>query len=540
MPSSLLVIGGLKVEFFQPLPQQHYNDLYTAVYRLIDDAKTAYELIKLYKGSHGSLNPHEIVTSFGSWFYLNRRGLIAYGCERANDAASGHYTAQHLAEFDATCQPHVPLSDVFALMAKFGRHRDETEEHYLNWLVQRGHNLGAYRGGTSGYDDEARAFACAFYRQLGVECVPDDVLIFDGGAKAVFLATCAALMVTRDGDDLRHDGGLILAPAGYYQSLRLIPAVFGATIHVEDELTGPVVREWLTDTAHLSGRIIYCPLVNNMDGALLTHARAYDIAGEIRAHNRTNASNPVHVIGDDVYAGSWLTDNAAPCPIGAVPDIGRWCVSVVTPSKTAALPTARVAFAVATNPTLRAALGHYRTLFSHGRVPQVGELTGVAALCLTPPSWVARWNEHYRVAVRYLATEVGRLNTELGAELFAVDAPDAGWYVPLRVRRGLFGEQVHSGVGAQAALLYYGEQHRQTGLAMLPGELFGACRTGDWYTLRTTVAVDTGTLTQAVARLRDLARTMQSSRRDGVIDYALARARRVVPGIDATVTNTRY
>ena len=140
------------MESFQPLPQRHYNDLYTAVYRLIDDAKTAYELLKLYKGSHGSPNPHEIVTGFGSWFYANRRGLIAYACERMNDTASGPYTPQHLTEFDAMYQPHVPLSDVFALMAKFGRRRGETTEHYLNWLAQRGHNLGAYRGGTSGYD----------------------------------------------------------------------------------------------------------------------------------------------------------------------------------------------------------------------------------------------------------------------------------------------------------------------------------------------------------------------------------------------------
>lgn len=43
-----------------------------------------------------------------------------------------------------------------------------------------------------------------------------------------------------------------------------------------------------------------------------------------------------------------------------------------------------------------AALAHYRTVFSFGRVPQAGELSGVAALCLTPQSWIANWNTEHR------------------------------------------------------------------------------------------------------------------------------------------------
>jgi hypothetical protein len=37
-------------------------------------------------------------------------------------------------------------------------------------------------------------------------------------------------MCRRRNDQLTHEGGLLLAPEGYYQSLRLIPAVFGGEI----------------------------------------------------------------------------------------------------------------------------------------------------------------------------------------------------------------------------------------------------------------------------------------------------------------------
>ncbi len=190
----------------------------------------------------------------------------------------------------------------------------------------------------------------------------DDLLVFSGGAKGVFLAFCMAIMCRREFEELHHQGGVILAPTGYYQSLRLIPPVFGGIIHVEHELNGDTVMSWLTDTMHVTGRAIYLPLVNNMDGRVLTREQAYSIAAAVVKHNRASGSNPVYVIGDDVYAGSYLAENVEPTPIGAAPGIAPWCVSVITPSKTFALPTGRVAFATTANLKLRRALGHYRTV----------------------------------------------------------------------------------------------------------------------------------------------------------------------------------
>jgi len=524
------------------LPQRRFNDLYTAVYELIDDAKATYDVLKLHKGSHGSANPHDIVTDFGQWFFSEHRGLIGYVCSRVRPGfGSIEYSLDDLAAFDAGFSPRVSVSEVFQLLASSERTEGQTRRDYLNWLVSRKHSLGAYRGGSSGYDDEARAFICTYFRQLGITCSSEDIVIFNGGAKAVFLATCAALMCTRDFDTVYPNGGVVLAPSGYYQSLRLIPAVFGGTIHVESALTGDTVAEWLAETDHMYGRVLYVPLVNNMDGRVLDRDRAHGIGAAVLRHNHDNEENPVHVIGDDVYAGSYL-DNAdcEPCPIGAVPGLDPWCVSIVTPSKTVAYPTGRVAFAAASNTRMRAALDHYRTVFSHGRVPQSGELTSAAALCLTPQRWVDAWNECFRASLRSLTREIARLNSELGVAAFALDQPQGGWYAPLRIRRDLFGARVATGIDAQSVLLYYGGDDRESGIAMLPGELFGHPSDRDWHALRVNVAVKADTIDRFVVRLRAVAHALRSDTRDDVVAYALARARRVVPELDATVRNVRY
>lgn len=519
--------------------QDCFDDLYTAVYALIDDAKTAYRVERLYKGSHGSPNPHEIVTDFGAWFFERRRGLLGYACEKSRPTATRRILAD-LAEFDRTHEPRVSTVDTFRLLAENQRQDGEKHDDYLNYVADREHQLGAYRGGSSGFDDETRAFVCAHFRQLGIPSDIDDVMTFAGGAKGVFLACCAAVMCHRRFEELRHSGGVILAPSGYYQSLRLLPPVFGGTIHVEDELAGKSVADWLTDTARTPGRLIYVPLVNNLDGRVLSRDRAYDISAAIVDHNLDHPDNPAYVVGDDVYVGSYLHDGIEAMPIGAVLDLAPWCISVVTPSKTFTLPTGRVAFATTKNPAIRKALAHYRTVFSHGRVPQSNELISAAAICLTPPSWVNRWNNWNREQLHYFASEINTLNTTLGRATYHLELPEGGWYLPVRIARSLFGDQVQSSVDALAVLLYYGADDRQTGVAMLPGELFGRDSEDGWYTLRANMAVDTGTIVRTVQRLHDVAFAMRGSRREKIIDYALTRARRVVPDLDQTMANRRY
>lgn len=112
--------------------------------------------------------------------------------------------------------------------------------------------------------------------------------------------------------------------------------------------------------------------------------------------------------------------------------------------------------------------------------------------------------------------------------------------MPLRIIRTLFGDRVQTSLDALAVLLYYGRDERQSGVAMLPGELFGqGCEDG-WYTLRANMATDTGTMARTVQRLREVAMALRRDRRAEIVGYALNRARRVVPNLDQTVANRRY
>lgn len=521
-------------------PQSHFNDLYTVVYALIDDAKIRYRLVKLYKGSHGSADPHPVVLDFGEFFAARRRGVLGYACDRARPGAD-QYRVADLEEFDRCAYPRVTTREVFTLLARTGRRDGETTDDYLTHLATRRHYLGAYRGGSTGYDEEPRCFAAAYFQALGLTVGPDEVLVFCGGFKGALMCTCAAVMTQRRHDELHHTGGRVLAPVGYYQSLRLIPTIFGGALDVVADLNGDTVSEWLTSTRGCGGRIVYAPLVNNVDGRVLRRERACSIARVVLDHNQRDPGERVWVVADDVYAGSYLTAGVTGQSIGALRGMGKCTVTVVTPSKTVALPTARVAFATTTNAGMRAALAHYRTVFSFGRVPQTGELPGVAALCLTPQSWIEDWNTEYRRRLAVLTAGLDRINTELGAEVYQIGHPEGGWYFALRIARDLFPATVTSGVHAGVVLLNYGQGRRESGAAMLPGELFGYGLDGParWLTLRGTLAVTPDDLLATVQRLREVALLLRGPAGPSIVGHALSRAR-AVADLDRVVAQRRY
>jgi hypothetical protein len=295
------------VELSADQPQSQFDDLYTAVYALIDDAKTRHRVIKLYKGSHGSSDPHPIVLDYGQFFAAHRRGVLGFVCDRVRPGAD-HYRVADLDEYDRFARPRVPARQAFDLLARTGRRDGETNDQYLTYVATRRHHLGAYRGGSSGLDDESRAFVAAYFQQLGIAAAPSEVLIFCGGFKGALIATCAALMSVRHHDELHHIGGRVLAPVGYYQSLRLIPTIFGGGLDVVTDLNGETVSEWLASTHGRGGRIVYVPLVNNADGRVLNRDRATSIASAVVDHNRRHPDVPAWVVADDVYAGSYLIE----------------------------------------------------------------------------------------------------------------------------------------------------------------------------------------------------------------------------------------
>jgi aspartate/methionine/tyrosine aminotransferase len=340
----------------------------------------------------------------------------------------------------------------------------------------------------------------------------------------------------------------MLAPAGYYQSLRLIPSIFGGEIHVTSELTGETVSRWLAETADHSRRCVYVPLVNNVDGWVLTNARARSIARAVLKHNAARRSRPVYVLADDVYAGSYLSPDCEGVPIAVMsgadvgdPALGRmsdWTLSVITASKTFALPTARVAFATSTNPALLSAVGQYRTVLSQGRVPQVTELTAAAALSFTPQSWIDAWNSRYRAALADLTARISAINAEAGLVAYQVGAPEGGWYLPLRVAPSLM-PGAASSVDAFAVLLHYGAEARNTGIAMLPGGLFGYRNDGDGFVLRGTLAVPADDLCRFTGRLRDAVVRLTGPGGPELVAQAMKRARGVAD-VDAILASCRY
>lgn len=525
-------------------PQPAFDDLYTAAYAILDDAKTDHDLVKLYKGSHASPAPHPLVADFGEFFYRRRRGLIGYACQTVNP--DGAPALADLDAWDRDYLPRVGAREVFDLLAETVRRPQESTADVLAYLSGRTHRLSGYRGGSSGFDDEARAFAAAHFRNAGIPVTPNQVVISTGGAKGHFMAFCGALMCRRHHDELRHVGGVMLAASGYYQSLRLIPPLFGGSIHVTAALAGATVRDWLADTAGQANRCIYVPLVNNADGQVLTRDRAYAIAAAVLAHNAAYPGRPVYVLADDVYTGSYLAPGITGQPIGAItgadlgdPALGRmsdWTLTVVTASKTFALPTARVAFATTTNPALLAAVGHYRTALSQGRVPQIDELSAAAAICWTPQSWIDGWNGRYRARLARIQEALRSVNTAAGFDAFTIGSPEGGWYLPLRVSPRLM-PQATSGIDAFAVLLHYGGDTRDSGIALLPGELFGygaraqgrpvGASRPEELLLRGTLAAEERDIEKFIARLTDASTALLGPDGPEITQTALKRARRI-------------
>ncbi|GAB3912586.1 aminotransferase class I/II-fold pyridoxal phosphate-dependent enzyme [Kibdelosporangium lantanae] len=380
----------------------------------------------------------------------------------------------------------------------------------------------------------------------------NDITIFCGGFKGALLGFCGSLLYERNYEELRPLGGRLLVPEGYYQSLRLIPPLMGAELSVTSDLTGESVKYWLTNTSGHPGRAVYVPLVNNADGVVLSRDRALGIAETILKHNQRHPDNPVFVIGDDVYEGAYLSPSLAPQPIGALTgrdldneSLGRmsdYTLTVTTPSKTFAYPTSRIAFAATTNPTLRAAVGHYRTLYSHGRVPQVNELTAAAAICLTPQDWIDGWNRQCNDRLATVQADISNINTALGFEAFRLNRPQAGWYAALQVSPSLFTNEIRSAVDVFSVLLHYGEGKQDSGIALLPGELFGYRYRPDgannMFVLRANIAVGLDVLREFTARLRDCAYVLRD-RGAQVERYAKRRARSVAD-VDKVVTGLRY
>src|SRR5690348_17197678 len=140
--STMLAAGTVgRVGGVDAVPQRDFDDLYTAVYAVLDDAKSDHRLVKMYKGSPAASDPHPAVTDLGRFFYTCQRGLLAYVCRRPS--RRGRPVLDDLDVFDATHRPRVSTRAVFEqLFAALARPGD-TAADVLTYVTGRRHPLGA-------------------------------------------------------------------------------------------------------------------------------------------------------------------------------------------------------------------------------------------------------------------------------------------------------------------------------------------------------------------------------------------------------------
>lgn len=166
------------------------------------------------------------------------------------------------------------------------------------------------------------------------------------------------------------------------------------------------------------------------------------------------------------------------------------------------------------------------------------ELTAAAALSLTPQSWIDAWNSRYRAALADLTARISAINAEAGLAAYQVGAPEGGWYLPLQVAPSLM-PGAASSVDAFAVLLHYGAEARDTGIAMLPGGLFGYRNDDDGFVLRGTLAVPADDLCRFAGRLRDAVVRLTGPGGPELVAQAMKRARRAAD-VDAILASCRY
>lgn len=525
-----------------------FEDIYTLAYRALDEGKANRNALKAYKGSHFSHRPHQTSLEFLQYFSKNQCGLFSFAARYFNK--DGPIKLSSLGLFDLHTKPRISVKNAFDYYYQIFSKPGETKQQCLERVAEREHFLGFYRGGSSGFEDESLCFGTMHFRNQQIPAKANDIMIFLGGFKGAVLAFCGAIMTERDHDKTLHKGGVLLVPKGYYQSLRLIPSIFGGTIDCQNDYSTESIKYWLY---HHSSPIkaIYLPLINNENGKALSQEEAHKIAKIILTYNAKHPGQPAYVIADDVYVDSCINKHVTPTSIASVAgsDIGDgalghmydWSVSIVTSSKTFALPTTRISHATTGNNELREGMMYYRSALSQGRVPQIEELFSLAAICFTPTEWINGWNNLAEQNLKYLKKEMSILNKQIGFVAYDFEMPDGGWYLPLRISRKLLPALVSSSTELAYLLCAY-SQEKESGIAALPGELFGyrMSDSNEWFSLRLNIANDQNFLDELISRLQDFAAFTKSDAAASTVQSKLDYLHSKIPGLKTTLKKQQF
>jgi len=494
---------------------------------LIDKFKQDRKVVKLYKGSHLSDQPHQVVFDFLNYFSKTKRGVISFMKENGLSASS-------------RCNIEEVIDSLYDRHAKAGETRTEFEKY----IDTRQHNLGLYRGGSTGFSDESKALVASYFKNYNFDLDESDINIFSGGIKGAFICFCAAIFAHHDFDEISMNGGVFLMPVGYYQSLRNIPSLFKCQINVADIYSHGVVKAWIESTSNIKRRAIYIPTVNNSNGVIINKTQIEKIISLVIQENL--AGRELYVFWDDVYRGSNLTnvfeDNSIPFNIevnGNTYNICDYAVVATSSSKTYALPTARVSFTGTKNKALFKAMEHYQILLSYGRISQIDELTALVAILCTPQKWIDEYNAIYRKNLRYLDSRVTELNKKNFGDkkIISINRPDGGWYFILLIDKSIVDSKIDSSLGFLSIMLSYSNE-QNSGIACLPGELFGYIN-GNKFAFRGTLAIAEKDMQRLITYLDDMLKILTSEESAILIEQKVKELGEMLD-IGKLMENTRY
>ncbi len=504
-----------------------FDDIYSVAYKVIDSAAASRNLVKLYKGSHISEQPHEAVFKFLAHFAVSQEGLLSF-------------IDKHSGQLSLSVNPDKILQRLYQAEAK----NNECYEDFRSCILTRKHKLGHYRGGSSGYASESKAAICEYFDQFELKFDIDNINIYSGGIKGAFMCFCAALFSSRSYDDIHILGGSFLMPIGYYQSLRNIPSLFKCQINTLDIYNENSIKQWIKATRNIKRRAIYIPTVNNADGLVLPAKSMRSIIKHVIEENLQGRQ--LLIFWDDVYRGSYIGKDC----YGVNPEFkvrirgkdysaSDYSVIATSPSKTYALPTSRVCFIATTNTELYSAMEHYQILMSFGRVSQIDELCALVAMLCTPSEWVTRNNKIYESNLKYLQNAVADINTQYGhgKSLITLIRPEGGWYFIMKISKQCTDWEVGHSIEFLNVLLTYSGKAR-SGIACLPGELFGYTA-ADEYIYRCTLAVSKPTMDEFIARLTEIMKLLSSSKRQKILDNC-SRGLNEIVNVEKLMENTRY
>ncbi len=349
-----------------------------------------------------------------------------------------------------------------------------------NYAAQRYH-LAHYPTGTLGHP-ESLSILREFFIQAGIPA-HNDLVIMGHGFKMLYMAAAAAIF-TRAGTDghQRPQGGYLVLPEGHYHSLVIPLDLFGIQPVIIKKMRGDQIRPILS-TCEYPVRAIVLTSISIPEGEILSNGELMEIAEVILEYNQSHPDHPVYVILDELYKYTILNPKIETMPSFASMVSARYgsvhpyTISIMSPSKTFAFPSARIGFATCGDHQLLLRMGDWIRQIGEYHACPVAEVGAAAAFALTPTRWIEENNAYFRQRVVDARQHAFLLNQKLGWAAIHISNPDGGWYLSIEVDKASIPERhrqlLKTADDWHIYLIYYGHGQDNTGVITYSGAVLG-------------------------------------------------------------------